>query len=277
MTDIIPILDNSIPISDHLRSLIWKNEVPYKPYIMKNPELFENLIKIIDFTKQQHLGEYIAFFAAKYHTITRDVWQNNYNTGNFEQKFYKSLCKNLYFYNDFSVIILKDGKFIDAAIHGVYSNVNRVIEKYNPKVVFCLGTTDSALSTFMNYPYQPFYQSLYHRIVYVSGHVQDTIGKILFCIQNKMFCSFCRCIDTIVTYYKRLRISAILPLQILNTKQNQNNTVQTLRQIIDSRHQERIQKYKNSSVERVQYRFINRTAVKRLQHVKKYKRFYKHN
>lgn len=285
---IIPILDHSQPISDHLRCLVWKNEVSYRRYFMKNNSLFEKLIETIAANNKTNIGEYVAFFAAKYQKMKRDIWKTNHNNnhytnGDFNQQDNNSMYKNLYFYNEFSIIVLKDGKFVDAAIHGLYSSINSVINKYKPKKIYCYGTENSAIGAFIRYPYQPFYESLHTRVQFVAGRMQNEMAKIMFCHQNKMFCAFCRCIDTIITYYKQLKLQDLMPIKVntfkpLNTP-DKSYKIQTLREIINARRLERKKRMlSNKPTNTVNYICINRVPIKRLQHAKKYsKNYYKHN
>lgn len=42
--------------------------------------------------------------------------------------------------------------------------------------------------------------------------MQKSISKIIFCAQNQLFCSFCRCLDTIMTFYSQLSTNELLPI-----------------------------------------------------------------
>lgn len=108
---------------------------------------------------------------------------------------------------------MKNGNFVDAAIHGVSNNINQVLDIFKPKKIYCLGSVGSTIDAFINYIHQPFYASLYGKIVYVNcTSMQKVISKIIFCAQNQPFCSICRCLDTIMIFYNQLSMKELLPI-----------------------------------------------------------------
>ncbi|CAH0393276.1 unnamed protein product [Bemisia tabaci] len=112
------------------------------------------------------------------------------------------------FYYDFTLIIVRNGKIAECAIHGVRSNILELVKKYDPKKIYCDYKEGDSLHTFLNYPYQPLYEALRDRMVplhlvsLMNGinqpHVRNR--ELPFCDRRDPLCSFCRCLCLLRTH-----------------------------------------------------------------------------
>jgi len=238
-------------ISPQLTAHVWGLEHNYKKFNIRHSESFNRLVKnymkpVNRTPTHPDFGKTIAFFSAVYENLSKSTTTLTNRCQNNVQRFRKNtngasvesalsvehadadleegeisenksqwqqiINKNLFF-KDFSVIILHDGEFIDAAIHGKYSSISEVLKKYNPTIIYCMGNERDPINAFVNYKYQPFYSALRSRIRYVTGTLFRSSSTLMFCPQNANFCSFCRCIDTILTHYININITNIIPLE----------------------------------------------------------------
>jgi len=240
-------------ISPQLSAHVWGLEHNYKKFNIRHSESFNKLVnnymKPVNRTSNHSdFGKTIAFFSAVYENLSKSTttltnrgqnkinlprFQKNTNGASVESAMsvehtdadleegeisgnesqWKQLINKNLFFKDFSVIILHDGEFIDAAIHGKYSSISEVLKKYDPTVIYCMGNERDPINAFVNYKYQPFYSVLRSRIRYVTGSLFRSNSTLMFCPQNAKFCSFCRCIDTILTHYININITNIIPLE----------------------------------------------------------------
>jgi len=248
----IPIPIDTV-ISPQLSTHVWGLEHNYKKFNIRHSESFNKLVnnymKPVNRTSNHSdFGKTIAFFSAVYENLSKSTttltnrgqnktnlprFQKNTNGASVESAMSvehtdadleegeipgnrsqgKRLINKNLFFKDFSVIILHDGEFIDAAIHGKYSSISEVLKKYDPTVIYCMGNERDPINAFVNYKYQPFYSALRSRIRYVTGSLFRSNSTLMFCPQNAKFCSFCRCIDTILTHYININITNIIPLE----------------------------------------------------------------
>lgn len=199
----IPISANT-ELSTRLREHIWGVETyNYKPFELRQRDLFNTVIReMVKDKKYPDYGEYVAFFAAIYNKFSSTTPQNRHKHNTANRQSTSTGPKPLLFYHEFTLMILRNGEFVDAAIHSMHNSVNGLIEKYKPTKIFCIGHEGDPLSDFINYKWQPFHATLRDRITYIGDRFTNTPNKIVFCSRNSIYCSFCRCVDTIFSYYK---------------------------------------------------------------------------
>ncbi|MGI4816401.1 MAG: hypothetical protein ACRYE7_00175 [Janthinobacterium lividum] len=246
----IPIPMDTV-ISPLLAAHVWGLERNYQKFIMRHHESFNKLIvnymkPTSQTLNQPDFGTTVAFFSAVYENLSKTTTTitNNKNTGlqkfenntnnNASAKFellaeygnggpeegeisenmpqWKQFTKQNLFFKDFSVIIIRNGEFIDAAIHGKYGSVTAVLKKYDPKIIYCIGNERDPIDAFINYKYQPFYSALKSRVRYITGSLFRSNSTLMFCPNNAKYCSFCRCVDTILTHYITVNINKIIPI-----------------------------------------------------------------
>ncbi|UDM55431.1 gp78-like protein [Phenacoccus solenopsis nudivirus] len=133
----------------------------------------------------------------------------------------------LYFYKEFAVIIMRNGCFRDAAIHGKRNNIASILDEYDVKTVYVNCDVGSSLDVFISYPYQPFYETLHKRkIVYLRGTLKSTVKTLPYCPNANIYCSLCRCINTA---HKHYTLSTIDQQKIYSTNRLLEKFVRTNR------------------------------------------------
>ncbi|XP_025205859.1 uncharacterized protein LOC112602137 isoform X2 [Melanaphis sacchari] len=174
-------------------------------------------------------GEYVGYFAAMYdNAVNGNISSSNHLSKDpngcgdcmeicVENEFYnpsdsrvekigqssKYKDSKLYFFKEFSLIIMKNGQFVNASIHGLVNSIEDLLDRYNVKTVYVNCDPGTSLDTFLSYKHQPFYRALHSRkLVYLIGYLKYNIGTLPYCSRNNAYCSFCRCINTITKHYK---------------------------------------------------------------------------
>jgi hypothetical protein len=146
-------------------------------------------------------------------TTNNPIYHNNQR--GFDKRM---MISGLYCFVDFTLIIVKDGKIIDHAIHGYLSDICEMIEYYTPIHVYYKAYPNDALDCFVNYKYQPFYISMakYMKRVQFDSKLSLTTF-ITFCQRRAPNCSFCMALS-MLTQYLTPHIPNIYPVQQFNEK-----------------------------------------------------------
>lgn len=230
----IPISVDTV-ISSRLSDHVWGTEHPYKQFVLKNKDCFNVMLRkyhhaMNESNELSDGDEYVAFFA----TIYENMQKNNsimdqravMTSSSIQNRF-----KNLHFFNKFAVIVLRQGKFVDAAVHGHYSSITHVLKRYNPTRIYCVGSELDTIDAFLKFKHQPFYGELGGtRVRYIGRSLIHNRTSVMFCPLNLRFCAFCRAIDTILTYYTNLRQHRLIPTVISNMYQMGQQQQQQRRQ-----------------------------------------------
>lgn len=179
----IILIDVNTKISKKLANVIWGPEKNYEPYI-------ENFDYINELLKNTTRNDTIGFFGTYYNKKT----SMDLSSVSYQQQQQQTKQQNdTIFYSDFCLVIVKEKKIVDVAIHGVFSSINALVDKYKPRKIYYKATLYDPMYTFMNYKYQPFYESFKDIIVPVNVDVTNTMfNPISFCIRRFNFCAFCR-------------------------------------------------------------------------------------
>lgn len=220
----IPISTDTV-ISSRLVNHVWGTEYPYKQFDLKNSECFNAMLQKYRCAMNELSldgDDYVAFFATIYENMQKNNNGVDQRTSSTNTALMQNRCKNLHFFKKFAIIVLRHGKFVDAAIHGRYSNITDVLKKYKPTRVYCSGSEHDTIDAFLKFKYQPFYNELSGRVRYIGTTLIRNQTSVMFCSQNLRFCAFCRAIDTILTYYTNLQQQRLIPTIISdNYKQQQ--------------------------------------------------------
>lgn len=242
----IPISVDTV-ISSRLADHVWGTENQYKQFVLKNQDCFDLMLQ-----KYSHAmnnsnefsdgDEYVAFFATIYENMQKNNGIMDYRNGSSSST--KNRFNNLHFFNKFAIIVLRHGKFVDAAVHGHYSSVTHVLKKYKPTRIYCAGNEHDTIDAFLKFKHQPFYGELATKIRYIGRVLIHNRTSVMFCPLNLRFCAFCRVIDTILTYYTNLQQNRFIPAVLSNAHQhehrrkNRSNNGKTfrpaLRQLVES-------------------------------------------
>lgn len=225
----IPISTDTV-ISSRLVNHVWGTEYPYKQFDLKNFECFNVMLQKYRCAMNELSldgDDYVAFFATIYENMQKNNNGIDQRTSS-NTTLVQNRCKNLHFFKKFAIIVLRHGKFVDAAIHGRYSNITDVLKKYQPTRVYCSGSEHDTIDAFLKFKYQPFYNELNGRIRYIGTALIRNQTSVMFCSQNLRFCAFCRAIDTILTYYTNLQQQRLIPA-IISDKYQQQQQQQTRR------------------------------------------------
>lgn len=185
------LVPTDVPISSRLADCVWPAEKTHTVYRFNNIDLFNSLLP------ETNRLETMAFFSARYKKVCVGPKQQYRPLQTTHHRLEPPVAQNAssgqYLYDDFSLVIVKGGKVVDAAIHGVRGNINDLVAKYKPRRVYCNTMPNDALDVFLHYPYQPFYQSLHNLMVPVfvdTTKVAMNTGP--FCDRYDPFCSFCK-------------------------------------------------------------------------------------
>lgn len=203
----ILLIPNDVEISSKLANEIWP---PPAESILGAK--FPNMDIVNQELKKHNNNETYGFFSALYKKPiefvnniiskskipVRDLTSNRSNTA-------RMLSSGLYQYIDFTLFIIKNGKIIDYATHGVINNINYIVDYYNPKCIYY--RCNESLQCFLEYPQQPFYNAFKNKLCSVSVPItiQTNTPVIMFCLRGLPFCSFCTGLEFIYNYYNSLQ------------------------------------------------------------------------
>lgn len=192
------------PISSRLAILAWGQPLTYIKCKFPLQDEFNDFLNKFYLSRQfttyndgTDRTETIAFFSAVYKktSIVLNNQQSKYNDDNTYNDCMKKRYNNngLYRYYDFTLIILKSGFIIDYSIHSYKSNICDLITEYKPKCIYYNAIKDDPLDIFLNYQYQPFYESFKNLLkpISINKPKRDDINYLAFCERNELYCSFC--------------------------------------------------------------------------------------
>lgn len=178
----------TVKLSDRLVSHIWPAERVYVESKLPFQDEFNNLL--IPNVKRH--GDTFGIFSVKYN---KTQYLRNYGGGGGGHSGGLKECSSgLYQYCDFAAIIVSNNRVIDYAVHGHRSNINRMFERHRPRRIYYNARLNDALYVFVNYKYQPFYESLkdVSRPVQIHRNVGGKpFNTLPFCDRKDAFCALC--------------------------------------------------------------------------------------
>lgn len=186
-------------ISSRLIDYLWN-----KPCIEKNEPLkFQNqdsFEKYLGDKYKNFTNEHIGFFGFHYWKSGK-TFKLTHKDGKFGNKPESPrILPGCFVFDDFSLVIMKSGKVVDYAIHGVENNINEVIRKYQPSVILYPGREEDPISTFLKYKYQPF-SEFSNTFIPIQFNKFKKYRVIQNCNRLNEFCSFCNVNQFILNYY----------------------------------------------------------------------------
>lgn len=191
-------IPDNLAISTRLCNVAWKNP----KMVCSAPIKFFNFQNFESELESKNIGfsdEYVGFFGAHYwkHSNIYDLTTKDGRFGH-KPKYIDNLHE-CFIYDDFTLIIMKNGKIIDYAIHNFKNNINELIRRYNPKKVYYAGQVGQPIHTFVNYNYQPFSE---FNEKFCPIQIDRIFGVLPYCERMNGHCSFCNCLKLILNYYK---------------------------------------------------------------------------
>lgn len=248
---VIPVTEDAI-ISSRLTNHVWGTECPYKKFNLKNHECFDYMLNKYRRTMNEisiscndgsDPDSYEAFFAAIYENMSKPINTVDRRTASRCSENNRT-ARNFHFFKRFAIIVLKNGTFVDAAIHGYYSSVTDVLKRYKPKRVYCAGNENDTIDAFLKFKHQPFYSELNGKnLHYIGNSLIRNQTSVMFCPQNLKFCAFCRAIDTVLTYYANMKQYRIVPFMRDGLNSTITTNEDTTSRTVQRRRQQ--QRYKN--------------------------------
>lgn len=195
---------NEVNVSSQLKNAVWSPEKPAQTqsiaYINYNPvlnvECFNDLLKKRTHVLRDMRGTF-AVFGAHYQKIPIIPAKIE----NFKNHYTTKRNNIIYFYDEFSLLIVKDGQVVDGAIHGNFGNIRALVENYKPQRIIYKSTPGDSLDTFMKCKIQPFYDA-FHGLLY-PVNCFDNFLTVSYCRRTLNFCSVCRTMQTLIGYAQR--------------------------------------------------------------------------
>ncbi|KAI5630622.1 OrNVorf27-like [Venturia canescens] len=187
-------------ISSRLASHIWPTETARGTYAFPYAEEFNKILPT--YVERR---ETVAFFGVHYTKPLMDM--ASFKCARFTNNASRNVCEStsnagIYLFDDFSLVIVRDGRVVDSAIHGFRGNINALVEKYKPTRIYYNAVPGDALDTFMNYPYQPFYEAVHERMVpLIVNTTRMAFNPSPFCERYNTYCSFCKTLKTIKSFF----------------------------------------------------------------------------
>lgn len=216
-------IPDTIAISPTFRDHIWPPsdaETAQQPLV--NIDIFNTLLQ----TKPVKSGTYgffaahyskVAFNGGSYATKNRYVSDEHFqknlsnfrNKNKFRQQYhndhqrpqYHNTVSHQMCFDDFSLIIIKDGVVVDAAIHGYRGYIPELINKYKPSKIYYVAREGDAFDVFMHYKYTPFYtafRGLTHRLQNINVNTQ--LNTLVLCDRKQSYCSYCRALQIVYSF-----------------------------------------------------------------------------
>lgn len=181
----------TVKLSDRLISHIWPPERVYVESKLPFQDEFNNLL--IPNVKRH--GDTFGIFSVKYNKTQYLRNQSGGCVGGSSLGGGLKECSSgLYQYCDFAAVIVSNNRVIDYAVHGHRSNINRMFERHRPRRIYYNARLNDALYVFVNYKYQPFYESLkdVSRPVQIHRNVGGKpFNTLPFCDRKDAFCALC--------------------------------------------------------------------------------------
>lgn len=185
--DQLIMVPTDVIISSRLSQLIWKTPLEYKPlplpfmsHCNAQIDLVRKICKDLEtYPDGVPISETVMVFAATY-----DRPNNGQPT--------RTKSANIYLYQDFAAVIIKNGYVIEHAIHGYASNINGMILTHKPIRIYYNASVGDSLDTFLNYRYQPFYTAMNGLLTPLRmSRSFDFCRAIVFCARHRLFCALC--------------------------------------------------------------------------------------
>lgn len=180
------VIDYDTPLTDRLKSYIWR---PSKPFVRRSLPFIESMNKFIK--PNLAMPDVYAVFSVKYERVNnlkRPISnQQPITTRPRPQKRNNAL----YIYTDFSILIVKNGKIVDYAIHGVHSSIQGAVEHWEPKQIFYNAEPNDPLDSFLHYKHQPFYGLIYKTGTPMKLYRNQQVICLALCERNDVYCAFC--------------------------------------------------------------------------------------
>lgn len=226
--NILILIPITTAISSRLSSLFWSPSLVYEqrnlPYYEVYNEFLANIqTHMVDnkYPDGVDISETIAIFGATYKKNMVSLGGNDFNAKNDENSF-KRCNTGVYNYYDFAVVIVKNGRVIDYAIHGYASNISEAIDQHKPVRVYYNATLNDALDVFLRYPYQPFYSAVYDKLSPVKIAVNENFNILPFCERRAPFCAICNCLKVLrsIMFTTKSNLVTVKPWEIQNFKKS---------------------------------------------------------
>lgn len=226
-------IPDTVEISPTFRDHVWPPsdaESSSAPPLV-NIEIFNALLQ----TKPKHTGT-LGFFAAHYSKVafasqpsTKDNRSNRYGTGLSDETFQKNITNfrnkqkfkrfnnwssqqqqtssfennviPLMCFDDFSLVIVKDGIVIDAAIHGYRGHIPDLVNKYKPSKIYYVARENDPFDVFVQYKYNPFHASFNGLTTRLQNMIINTqLNTTALCDRKQSYCSYCRALQIVYSY-----------------------------------------------------------------------------
>lgn len=196
------------PLSSRLQSLFW---APAKQYTETKLKLFEvdimsQLAQNLNVTSINNQKTASTSFDAETQQADVQCLNSNETVAIFSARYYKqnpgrgNNNTGFYYYTDFAVIIIRNMKIIEYAIHGYVSNINELLLKYNPQSIIYNSSPNKGLDVFLRYPYQPFFAGItdQSKLKPITIHrFHGTFNTLAFCERSETYCAFCNALRDI--------------------------------------------------------------------------------
>lgn len=200
------LISSKTVLSSRAVDMLWRTPKAYKPTYLSMSETCEvvkqlscNLVpRVLDANILP--TDTFAIFSAKYTKIHSPVnpldFKTYYNNSSNNDGFtaFKNSTSGIYRYEDFSLLIIREGKIVEYATHGVQSNINELLRIYNPKKIFYNATKGDALDTLLKYAHSPFFAGIgdLSKLTPVRiNKINDNFNTLVFCPRQDIYCSFC--------------------------------------------------------------------------------------
>lgn len=222
-----------VAISQRLRTMVWGAHLmrtQTKPYRFLNANEFETILKQNPKFAVPTDGKTIGFFGAIYAKPGRTTYITNStfvdksinHRNSYQHLNQDNTNRSYHIYKEFTLIIMRDGRVLDMAVHGSIGNLEVLVENYKPTEIYCLGSEQTSLWHFIQYKYQPF-SSFSHLFKFLP--VNFNYEVIQFCPFQMQFCSFCRAINTAMAFYNqrirnRYNLNEVLKKPIRNIEEH---------------------------------------------------------
>jgi hypothetical protein len=192
-------IPDTITLSDQLKEAVWSSACLSNSYReMKNGKVFEEILSqnSVYFERREDV---IGFFGARYRkmgapSIKRQVAYRQQSSQH---------SNNMFLYQDFCLIIIKNRKILNYAIHGHFNNMSKLIAEYNPRRIYYDSSIGGPLEVFVNYKSQPFYDAMKNRTVPlpIERLEVENFNPTVFCDRCDPYCSLCLTLKYVVRFY----------------------------------------------------------------------------
>lgn len=179
------VIDYKTELTDRLKSYIWRTP---KPFVHRSLPFIESINEFIK--PNLALPDVYAVFSVKYERINNAKRPHNQHLITTRVRPQKH-NNALYIYTDFSILIVKHGKIVDYAIHGVHSSIHGAVEYWKPKQIIYNAEPSDPLDSFLHYKHQPFYELIYKLGASMKLYRNQRVICLALCERNDVYCAFC--------------------------------------------------------------------------------------